>query len=185
MARLLLFANISSILGVALDSANAVYASGSANGVIIKIAGGNATTFATGFTTPFALAFNSAGDLFVGNYGGTTISRVTPSGGASTYASGINSLILMAFSNSGDLFVGVNDGTNRVLKVTTTGTVSNFATVSSVPTGLAFNNVAVPESGSLALALTGITAGVVAVARRKKAVSYPEAAQEKGTLACK
>jgi hypothetical protein len=70
---------------------------------------GGSATFASSFNT-YALAFNSAGDLFAAGTDAAeptgTILEFTPNGGSSTFASGfIASPKALAFNSAGDLFV--------------------------------------------------------------------------------
>ena len=50
------------------------------------------STFASGLYGPYGLAFNSAGNLFVADYGSGNIYEFTPGGVRSTFASGLNVL---------------------------------------------------------------------------------------------
>jgi len=98
------------------------------------------STFASGFNNPAGLAFDAAGNLYVANAAGGTISKVTPTGAVSTFvASGLSSPRGLAFDASGDLYV-LNGGSNTVSKVTPGGEVSTFvASGLNFPRGLAFD----------------------------------------------
>ena len=66
--------------------------------------------FASGFETPDALAFDSAGNLYVANFGTyprgqDTVSEVTPSGVVSTFATGLTNPTGLAFDSAGNLYV--------------------------------------------------------------------------------
>ena len=78
------------------------------------------STFATGFNLPTGEAFDAAGNLYVGNPAGNTVSRVTPAGAVSTFASGISSPEGLAFDAAGNLYVA-NNGGGTVSKVTPDG----------------------------------------------------------------
>src|SRR5208283_4713438 len=52
--------------------------------------GGARSTFASGLSEPYGLAFNGAGDLFVANCDGKSITEITPGGVESTFASGLS-----------------------------------------------------------------------------------------------
>ena len=105
--------------------------------------GGSESTFASGFSDPSGLAFNSAGDLFVASGGiSGTITEITPNGTKSTFASGLNNPIGLAFNSAGDLFVAIQAssiGSGSIVKITPNGTQSTFAMVAN-PYGLAFNS---------------------------------------------
>ena len=118
------------------------------NGTIVEITpGGVQSTFASGLSTPEGMAFNSAGDLFVaefgaanGNYG--SIVEITPGGVQSTFASGLNSPVALAFNSTGDLFVDSYSSGN-ILKITPGGVRSTFASGLYYPEGMAFNSAGV------------------------------------------
>ena len=57
-----------------------------------------------------ALAFNSAGNLFVADQNSGNIYEFTPGGVQSTFASGLDYPYGLAFNSAGDLFVA-DDGT--------------------------------------------------------------------------
>jgi sugar lactone lactonase YvrE len=112
-----------------------MYVSGSVGGLgqVYKIApgGGSFTTFATGFTIPYGLAFSAAGDLYVADRGSVTIAngriwKVTPSGTATVFASGLHDPMFIAFDAAGDLFLGEWNGRN-LKRISPTGVVSMYA----------------------------------------------------------
>lgn len=131
---------------IAFDSAGNLYVSnafnpdGSFGNVIDKITpNGSVSTFATGLDGPFALAFNSADDLFVADVGTNTIDEITPSGVMSVFASGLCEPAGLAFNSAGVLFVA-NGECNTIDEISTTGVVSQFAdNTVSVPDALAFD----------------------------------------------
>ena len=60
------------------------------NGTITQITpSGAQSAFASGLNTPIGLAFDGAGNLFVGNQGNGTITEITPNGTNSSFASGL------------------------------------------------------------------------------------------------
>ena len=76
--------------------------------------GGTVSTFvSSGLSEPFGLAFDASGNLYVANYGNSTISKVTPGGTVSTFvSSGLSGPIGLAFDASGNLYVtNWNSGT--------------------------------------------------------------------------
>ena len=84
------------------------------------------STFASGFSSPEGLAFDAAGNLYVGNTNSATVSKVTPAGVVSTFASGFSGPEGLAFDAAGNLYVA-NQGFDTVSKVTPAGVVSTFA----------------------------------------------------------
>ena len=75
---------------------------------------------------PFGLAFNTSGDLFVSNYGPSTIYEFTPNGTRSTFASGLSGPLGLAFDSSGNLFEA-DSGSGNIYEYTPNGTRSTFA----------------------------------------------------------
>jgi sugar lactone lactonase YvrE len=95
--------------GVAVDASGNVYIAGTST--IYEITpSGMVSTFVTGVTSPYGLAFGSGGDLFVGN-GDPSLSLllVTPTGAISTFASnagGSDTAVLETPEPSSLFFVG-------------------------------------------------------------------------------
>ena len=92
-------------------------------------------TFATGLTDVRGLAFDHAGNLFVGQ--SETIVRITPAGFTSVFASGLHGPNFLAVDRAGNLFVTDRDG--NVLRFTPQGFKSVFLSGLKKPTGLAFD----------------------------------------------
>src|SRR5438874_2980787 len=63
------------------------------------------STFASGLGTPFALAFDTSGNLYEGDFGTGTIFKFAPDGTKSTFASGLGNPFALAFDRAGNLFV--------------------------------------------------------------------------------
>ena len=119
--------------------------SGGPDGNVIELSpSGTKSTYATGVASPFDLAFNSSGDLFVteGSAVGTEneIAEIAPGGGTPTaFVTGLNEPRGLAFNSAGDLFVA-NLGSSNIVEITPGGTKSVFATGLAGPFGLAFNS---------------------------------------------
>lgn len=120
---------------------------GDASGKISEFTpSGVQSTFASGLDTPYAtaLAFNSAGDLFVGeSYNGTPnsgyIDEITPSGVVSAFATGLENPYALAFNSAGDLFAA-DFNTGIIYEYAVNGARRIFASGLSNPEGMAFNN---------------------------------------------
>lgn len=65
---------------------------------------GTASTFSSSFDDPKGLVFNSAGDLFVGDYGSGNVYEFTPGGTQSTYANVGGIPVGAAFDSAGNLY---------------------------------------------------------------------------------
>ncbi len=108
------------------------------------------STFASGFKNSVGLAFDSAGNLYVGDTGNNTVAKVTPAGVVSTFATGFDGPFALAFDAAGNLYVA-NSGNNTVSEVTPAGVMSTFASGFNDPSGLAFDsagNLYVASSGN-------------------------------------
>src|SRR4030095_848971 len=62
------------------------------------------STFASGLTSPFALAFDSGGNLFVADEGSGAVYKLTPTGVRTTFALGLSVTVGLAFDSAGNLF---------------------------------------------------------------------------------
>src|SRR5208282_934857 len=87
--------------------------------------GGAQSTFASGVPYPIALAFNSAGILFVTTYYGVIL-EITPGGVGSAFASGLNMPGMLACDSAGNLFES-DYGSGNIYEFTPDGTRSTFA----------------------------------------------------------
>ncbi len=107
----------------------------------------------TGLSLPEGLALDSAGNLYVANYGNNTIARFTPSGVGSVFAStGLNGPTALAFDKAGNLYAA-NYWGNNIEKFSPGGVGSVFASAGvSYPLGLAFDsagNLYVANAGNV------------------------------------
>src|SRR5438874_1475108 len=98
---------------------------------------GTTSTFASGLSGPFGLAFDGSGNLFEADYNSGTIFKFTPAGTKSTFASGLSNPAGVAFDSSGNLFEA-DQGSGTIFTFTPAGTKSTFASGLSGPSGLAF-----------------------------------------------
>lgn len=120
--------------------------------------------------SPFGMAFDASGDLFVDSFVNGTITEYSHLGGQSTFASGLSHPEGLAFDASGNLYE-VDNGSGNIYEFTSTGSKSTFA--SGLGTGLAgphfvaFESPASPEPSTAALAGIGLAALWVVHRRRK------------------
>jgi DNA-binding beta-propeller fold protein YncE len=85
------------------------------------------------------VAFNNAGDLFVGSTSGDDIVKITRGGAQSTFASGLDTPYGLAFDSAGNLFEA-DASSGNIYEFTPDGAKSTFASGLSRPLALAFNS---------------------------------------------
>ena len=133
--------------GTATSRADILYGTNQNTNAVGKItSAGTSTVFVnTGFVITLGMAFDSAGNLFVGDRAGTTIKKFTPGGVGTLFAdnasAGVGNPFGLAFDGAGNLFVG-NVGNDTITRYTPGGVGSIFANNAgnvSVPIGLAFD----------------------------------------------
>jgi sugar lactone lactonase YvrE len=150
--------------GVAVDSAGNVYVADTynytirkltpvgTNWVVTTLAGlpGHAgstdgTNSAARFNLPLTLAVDSAGDVYVADYGNNTIRKVTPIGTnwvVTTLAGGFNGPQGVAVDTNGNVYVA-DEGNCTIRKVTPAGVVTTLAGLAgNIGTVDATNNAA-------------------------------------------
>jgi hypothetical protein len=149
---------------LAFDNSGFLYAAAYVEGIVYRLnTDGQVSVFASGFSSPTGLAFDSHGDLYVANQTGS-ISRVIPNGTVSTFSSdtllsGVNSV---AFDSLDNLYVG-NAGSGQILTVDSSGVATVYANGVGSVTGIAF----VPEPSTYALLLFSGAASLWHLKRRK------------------
>ncbi len=106
----------------------------------------NPITFTANKTNTYAvdaslngIAINSAGDVWVGNYGGNTVTELSPTGTTiGTYSVGVNP-IGIAIDNAGDVWVA-NYGSNYVTELSPTGATIGTPSVNYGSVGIAIDS---------------------------------------------
>ena len=159
-------------------------------GIVTTVAGNGTIGYQDGpaataeFYSPAGSAFDSQGNLYVADYGNNVIRKIAPGGVVSTYAgSGVagyldGSTILhaqfngpsgIAFDTQGDMYIADRNN-NAIRKISTTGSVSTLAGLSTLPSAkyangtgpnAAFNSpngVAVDATGNVYVADLGNSA---------------------------
>ncbi len=101
--------------------------------------GGGQCTFVSGLPYSEGLAFNSAGDLFVGMQNNGDIYEYATGGSRSTFATGLNGPWGMAFNSSGVMFEADGDS-GHIYEISPGGQKTTFASGLDYPLALAFNN---------------------------------------------
>ncbi len=105
--------------------------------------------FASGLTSPFALAFDRRGNLFVADAGSGAVYKFTPAGVRTTFALGLSVTVGLAFDSAGNLFA-TEFYSGQIYKFTPNGVRSTFASGLGEPQGLAFD-----KAGNLFVAVLG------------------------------
>src|SRR5579871_6734556 len=103
---------------------NLFASTGSAGNILAFTPAGTQSGYASGLTQAGALAFDSAGNLFVTG-GNGTITEITPGGIQSQFASGLSGPGALAFNAAGNLFVGETTSAT-ILMITPLGAKSVF-----------------------------------------------------------
>ena len=170
----LISSGLSAPIGLVLDSAGDLFIANNtastvsvmpaASGTIfgVSVTANTLTTIVSGLSAPSGLVFDSAGDLFISNVGGNSVSvmpiasgtifgvSVTANTLASVVSSGLSGPEGLAFNISGDLFIA-NNSTNKVSAIAPSGgsifgvavaanTLASIVTTGlSAPEGLAFD----------------------------------------------
>jgi hypothetical protein len=115
-----------------------LYETDSGSGTIFKFTpAGTKSTFASGLSGPYDVAFDGSGNLFEADFVSNRIFEFTPGGTKSTFASGLNSPVGLAFDSAGNLFEA-DAGSGTIFIFSPGGTKSTFASGLNSPTGLAF-----------------------------------------------
>jgi WD40 repeat protein len=115
------------------------------NGPVIREFNPDGSSFifaSSGLSGPNGLAFNSAGNLFVANFGNNTIESFDSSGNPTLFSNtGLNQPEVLAFDNNNDLFVAnAGNGNGYIEKYDAQGNPSLFATGLYQPQGIACDN---------------------------------------------
>jgi len=136
---------------------------------IVKLSGTTATTFVTGLSSPYGSVLDSSGNLYVANYTGNAITKVTPAGIKTIFANsskGIKNPFDITIDSSNNLYVS-NYGFNNILKITPTSTVTVYASGFKSPQSLDIDssgNLLVLDRLNLRIAMvtkTGIVSSYV------------------------
>lgn len=94
--------------------------------------------YKAGFSAPTALAFDQAGNMYVANWSGGTVSKVDAAGNTTTYATIAGSPAGLAFDKQGLLYI--SDYRENIYRVAPDGKTVVFATGLHTPTGINFNH---------------------------------------------
>lgn len=117
-------------------AAGDLYEADLSSGIVYKFdqAGGK-TVFASGLNYPAAVAFDSDGNVYLGE--SSVITKIAPSGQKSTFASGVSAYAIR-FNNAGTMFVA-DAYSNSILTFTPSGTKATFASGLNTPFDIVFD----------------------------------------------
>ena len=104
------------------------------------------TTIGSGLNSPYGVAVDASGNVYVADYNNNRVQKVTPTGTQTTIGSGFSNPVGVAVDASGNVYVA-DVGNNQLEKVTTTGTQTTIGSGFSLPYG-----VAVDASGNVYVA---------------------------------
>ncbi|HXC99088.1 MAG TPA: NHL repeat-containing protein [Verrucomicrobiae bacterium] len=140
-----LFLTLSFLAGIHQAAAQNIYVADTGSGNIYEYTtNGTRSTFASGLTQPLALAFDSAGNLFVSatpDYLQGAIYKYTPDGVSHTFpVSNLEDPVGLAFDSSGNLYVGDGGFNNGIFEIAPNGTQLNFISEESGSYGIGFDS---------------------------------------------
>ena len=141
-------ARLNNTAGIAVDAAGNLFVADTGNSTIRKITpAGAVSTFAgnpassgsadgvgsaASFDTPWAVATDGAGNVYVADSTANTIRRITSGAVVTTLASGLNGPAGVATDTDGNVYAA--DSQNHIIrKITPAGVVSTFAGATGVP----------------------------------------------------
>ena len=134
------------LVAPAISRADTMYVSYAAGNTVEKFdtLSGVGTVFATnGLNSPVGLAFDSAGNLYVGKYNSDIVEKFDTNGNSSVFTTtGLSAPLGLTFDSAGFLYVA-NWGNNTIEKFDTNGNGSLFANGASgldAPIGLIFDS---------------------------------------------
>ena len=112
-------------LGLGLDAHGNVYATALIASKVYKFAPDGTSSIFANLVSPYGLAIDTIGNVFVSS-NGTTVVKYSPDGVGSEFAAGLH-LGSLAFDGNGDLFVGQPIQNGDIYKITPSGSMSVFA----------------------------------------------------------
>lgn len=126
------------------------------NGISTISPEGVVTPYTYAGPKPYDLAFDALGNLYICNFGGGSVSKLSPLGVITTLASGLDRPAGLAINNAtGEVFVAEFGG-DRIVKIGQNLEVSTFASVVG-PDSLAFDSLGNLYTANLKTDFTGDT----------------------------
>lgn len=119
-----------SVIGLLLIISSCGYAQGSGKYQMVKQY--------TGFSAPTGITTDAAGNIYVANWSGGSVTKIDTTGKQSVFAQKLGAPAGLAFDQGGNLYIA--DYTNDVIyKVAPDGKTTTFAEGLHTPTGIAFS----------------------------------------------
>jgi streptogramin lyase len=154
------------IYGLAYDTSGILYAANGLSSGSVTEFNPNGTinkTFATGLNTPFAVAFDSSGNVYVDSAGDGKVWKFNPDGtGKTQFAGAMLTPTGMAFDSHGNLYVA-EAGAGKIDMITPGGIKTTFASGLGSPWFVGFEPVPEPSTW----VLLGFGVGMVTLGLRK------------------
>lgn len=130
---------VSGVTGLAFGPTGLLFATAANSGTVMRynLTINASIVYASGLSSPFGLAFDSAGNLYVSNFTGNTITKITPDQNKANVVTGLTGPQGLTFDRTGNLYVA-DFGSNNVYRYSPpSGTRTTFAGGYSTPTFLA------------------------------------------------
>ncbi len=110
--------NLKTPVGVVQTSDGSYFVSNINGGISFKPPGGKVRTINSDFSRPGAgIVINNAGEVFVVDYGGTTVKQILPNGKQKVVANGLSSPVGLTLDKNGNLYVATwGDGSIYLIK---------------------------------------------------------------------
>jgi sugar lactone lactonase YvrE len=145
------FANVgTNVGGLSIDSHGTLYCASFFDAIDKLTPNGNISAFTVpGLKQPTGIAFDSADNLYVSNFGTSSLLKISPTLAVTTVATGLSYPEGVAVDHIGNVYVACHL-TGTVVKVAIDGSVTTFATGLAEPDAVAIdsnNNLYVNNSG--------------------------------------
>jgi len=100
------------------------------------VAAGTVTTLGSGFSQPYSVAVDAAGNVYVADAGNSAVQKIAPNGTITTLRSGFNTPYGVAVDAAGNVYVA-DANNNAVKKIAPDGTVTTLGSGFNHPYGVA------------------------------------------------
>ena len=133
--------------GMQVDSSGTLYVS---NWNLYKItSSGSVSTFGTGLANPAQISFDTAGNLFVADYGNNRVAKIDSSGTTTSYGSGLSSPFGVVTDGSGNVNVYAAEMTLRRIRKIDSSQVVTVVDVGGFSFPSNINGLAIDKNNNL------------------------------------